>query len=165
MSKLLYNTQPLVVDPDLAVLLGLNEAHFLQQVHYWIETNRRADRNFREGFYWTFNSYPNWQKQFPFWSIDTIRRIIHTLEDINLLISGNFNQLKIDRTKWYRINYAALEELQAKTPDLYISGNGLCKLPSMQNAHMVNNAGFEGVLMDDSRMFAALKGAVLEKNG
>lgn len=35
MSRLLINEPPLIVLPNLAILIGLNEAIVLQQVHYW----------------------------------------------------------------------------------------------------------------------------------
>jgi hypothetical protein len=111
MSKLLFNTHPLVIDPDLAKLIGLNESIILQQIHYWIELNRKADKNLRDGFTWTYNSYEDWQKQFPFWSMRTIQRTITGLETKGLLITGNFNRMGFDRTKWYRIDYERLETL------------------------------------------------------
>lgn len=109
MDKLLLDEHPLLVMPKLAEKIGLNEAIILQQVHYWNETNKRSGNNLKDGHYWTFNSYEGWQKQFPFWSISTIKRTITNLEKQGLLIVSNYNKLKIDRTKWYRINYETLE--------------------------------------------------------
>lgn len=111
MGKLLFDTYPLIVDPNLAAITGLNEAIILQQLHYWLEINSRDKRNCRDGFYWTYNTYEKWQKQFPFWSVRTIRRIISNLEKQGLVVAGNYNRLKIDRTKWYRLNYEKLESL------------------------------------------------------
>ena len=42
MSKILFDEQPIVVSRELAKLIGLNEAIVLQQVHYWLEINRKA---------------------------------------------------------------------------------------------------------------------------
>ncbi len=33
---------------------------------------------------------------------------------MNILITGNFNKLKMDRTLWYTINYEELEKLNEK---------------------------------------------------
>lgn len=115
MSKLLLDKPPLLVIPDLAVLIGLHESIVLQQIHYWIELNREADKNFEAGFYWTYNSYHDWQKQFKFWNVVTIKRLIGKLETIGLIISDNFNRMKFDRTKWYRIDYERLESF-TKSP-------------------------------------------------
>lgn len=114
-SKLLINSQPLVLIPELAILIGLNEAIVLQQVHYWIQINRKTKQNYIDGHTWTYNSYTTWQGQFPFWPIITIKRTFTRLESKKLLISANYNKLKIDRTKWYRINYEKLDELAANS--------------------------------------------------
>ena len=109
-SRLLYDERPLVVIPELAVVVGLNNAIALQQVHYWVRINQRADKNFREGYYWTYNTYEAWREQFPFWSISTVKRIFMELEADGLIVTDTFNRLPIDRTKWYRINYDRLGE-------------------------------------------------------
>ena len=54
-----------------------------------------------DGKYWIYNTIEAWHKQFPFWSISTIKRIISNLEKEKLIITGNFNKISIDRTKWY----------------------------------------------------------------
>lgn len=95
--------------PDLASKIGLNEAIVLQQINYWIVQNEKKHNNFKDGYYWTFNSYERWKDQFPFWSVSTIKRIITNLEKQKLIVVGNFNRMKIDRTKWYRIDHKVLE--------------------------------------------------------
>lgn len=111
MSKLIIEEYPLLVLPSLACAIGLNEAIALQQIHYWL--NPRINKNYKEGYFWIYNSYEEWQKQFSFWSVRTIRRIIQSLESNGLLISNNFNLNNFDKTKWYTINYILLESLNA----------------------------------------------------
>lgn len=110
-SKLLLDEEPLLIMPQLAIKIGLNESIVLQQIHYWNQINKKSNTNLRDGYYWTFNSYEQWQIQFPFWSIMTIRRTITKLEKMNLIDVGNYNKLAVDRTKWYRINYKVLDNL------------------------------------------------------
>lgn len=107
MSKLLLDESPILVLPSLATKVGLNEAIFIQQLHYWL----KESNNIRDDYKWIYNTYEDWQEQFPFWSISTIRRIITKLEKANLIIIGNYNKMKIDNTKWYRINYPLLEDM------------------------------------------------------
>jgi len=121
--SLLIQSQPLVVLTELAVKIGLNEAIFLQQVHFWLEKST----NIKNGHKWVYNSYPEWRKQFPFWSVDTIKRTVHNLEKIGLLISDSFNKMTIDKTKWYRIDYAAVERI-SPTMGAKCTDDGL-KLP------------------------------------
>ena len=112
-GKLLIDDQPLQVLPSLAEAIGLNEALILQQIH-WLLLRSKKEFN---GKYWVFNTYEEWQeKHFRFFSISTIRRTINRLEELDLLISTTeFNQMKVDKTKWYTINYEALENLDFTT--------------------------------------------------
>lgn len=112
MSNLLYDEQPIVIDRTLSKLLGLNEAIVLQQIHYWLKINEKKKQNFYDGRYWTYNSAKEWQENdFEFWSLKTIQRTFSNLEDQGILIVGNYNPDRRDRTKWYSINYDKLDQL------------------------------------------------------
>lgn len=110
-SRLLYKRRPITINPDLAIAVGLKEAIVLQQVQYWCEYNEEHGRNRRDGHYWVYNSFPEWQKQFPWWCEKTVKTIFSKLEKNNLLISANYNRLSMDRTKWYRVNHEALDAI------------------------------------------------------
>lgn len=101
MKNLLLNEHPLVILPSLAKKIGLNEAIILQQLHYWLQKSKHE----YDGRRWIYNTYEKWQEQFPWWSTRTIQRIMSELEKQNIIIAGNYNKLKIDKTKWYSINY------------------------------------------------------------
>lgn len=105
MSRLLLDEQPLVILPKLAVVIGLNEAIVLQQLHYWVEKSK----NEKDGKYWVYNTLAEWREQFPFWSKNTIIRTFEKLEQDKLIETGVFNRNKSDRTKWYTINYKTLD--------------------------------------------------------
>ena len=62
MSNLLIDDYPILVLPKLATEIGLNEAIILQQIHYWLKNSSHYHDNRK----WIYNSYPEWQKQFPF---------------------------------------------------------------------------------------------------
>ena len=112
---ILNDKKPIVINRELAKLVGINESIILQQIHYWTQEINKAKGeksvNYQEGYYWTFNSYEEWQKQFPFWSVSTIKRTIKKLENRKLIVADNYNKMKVDRTKWYRIDYKNLDEL------------------------------------------------------
>ena len=108
MGNLLLDDRPLVIQPKLAELLGdLDEAVILQQIHYWLEKRL----NIKDGYSWVYNSMVEWNKQFPWLSLKTLKRKFKSLEDKGLLITGNYNKAKFDRTKWYRIDYDAFSNL------------------------------------------------------
>ena len=108
MSNLLLDDRPLVIQPKLIELLGdPTEAIILQQIHYWLVKNI----NYKDGYSWVYNSIKDWNKQFRWLSESTLKRKFKSLEDKGLLITGNYNKAKFDRTKWYRIDYYALDEM------------------------------------------------------
>lgn len=135
---LLLDESPLLVSPTLARLVGLEEAIFLQQIHYWIEIKKNSpDRyqdSFRDGYWWVFNSVADWQEQMPFLGCErTIKRLISNLVDNALIVKGQYNKSSFDRTCWYRINYNRLDQLvkesdrqRQNTPD------PSCKFDTMQ---------------------------------
>lgn len=113
MRAQLYDEPPLTVSPSLAAAVGLNEAIILQQVHYWTQINEQTNKNFADGRYWVFHTYAAWEKDFPFWCRSTIRNTINRLEESGLLLSGVYNKMSHDRTKWYAIDYDKLSQVIA----------------------------------------------------
>jgi uncharacterized phage protein (TIGR02220 family) len=110
MSTLLINEAPLMVVPSLAVRIGMNEAVVLQQIHYWLSISKHTI----EGKKWVYNTYEDWQRQFPFWSISTIRRTFYSLEKSGIVVSDNWNALQLDKTKWYTIDYEQLLKIEQR---------------------------------------------------
>nr|WP_309099977.1 replication protein [Fredinandcohnia onubensis] len=113
-GNLIINDKPLLIPPTLATLIGLKESIILQQLHYWLQRSK----NIREDRKWVYFTYDQLVEQFPFFSKSTIRRAISYLENNGFLCSKQFNKMKIDRTKWYSINYEALEELMGVETEL-----------------------------------------------
>src|SRR5690625_418421 len=107
MASLLIDDYPLLVLPSLAEEIGLNEAIVLQQIHFWLSKRK----NYIDNRFWVYNSYDGWAEQFPFWSKSTIIRILRRLEENGFIVTGNFNKIKIDNTKWYSINYEKVHAL------------------------------------------------------
>lgn len=122
MSALLFSENPLVVNVGLAKAIGLNEAIVIQQIHYWLGKSR----HFHDGYPWVYNSISGWKEQFPFWSDRTIRRALKELEEGGYILCGNYNRDRRDKTKWYTINYQALE----------VAGISEASNASGQNGHM-----------------------------
>ena len=107
-SQLLMNENPLLILPELASIIGLNESIVLQQIHYWLIINEKKNQNYEDKRYWMFNTYAELQKQFPFWNEKTIKRIVANLKKDGYLLIGNYNKYKYDRTNWYSIDYSKL---------------------------------------------------------
>ncbi|WP_110927006.1 hypothetical protein [Bacillus massiliglaciei] len=107
MKNLVNENKMVIVYPKLAAKLGLKEAIVLQTIHYWLERSS----HYIDGRTWVYNTYQGWHEQLPFLSAETIKRTIRGLEKNGYLISGNYNRLKLDKTKWYTIDYTKLSVL------------------------------------------------------
>ena len=131
MTSIFYNKEPIVLNPELACLVGLNESIILQQFHYWIEKNKATATNYFDGRYWTYSTIQEYtDRDFRFWSADTVRRTINKLINLGYLIKGNYNKMKMDKTSWYSINYHVIDELARKMQAKQSSP------PPMQNINM-----------------------------
>jgi hypothetical protein len=134
-SSLLLDEPPLIVLPSLAILFGLEAALIMQQLHYLIKINFKANRNIYDGRTWVYNSYSGWQSVFPFLSVKSIQRIFNTLQKEGIVLTGNYNKSAMDRMKWYTINY---EKLQS--PDFLKRGNACGQIVQMDEAKLSSSS-------------------------
>jgi hypothetical protein len=111
MSNLLINEPPLQVLPSLAAAIGLNEALLLQQLHYWL----RHAKVEHDGKMWIYKNLDKWKEQdFPFWSKNTIRRAVKSLNDKDLILVEKLAPNSFDRVNHYTINYPELMKIELK---------------------------------------------------
>ncbi len=94
-------------------LVSLEQAILLRRVHFWAEdknATKRGDGKFntyRDGHHWMYQSFEKWhQEEFPFWSINKIKKVVYALEDHGLLVTAQYGGG--DRRKWYRVDYERL---------------------------------------------------------
>lgn len=97
---------------EIATRYGILEAVILNNFYFWIKKNEANDKNFHDGYYWTYNSAKALHKLFPYASERKIRNAIKMLEDEGLIITGNYNQSAYDRTMWYALTENAISILQ-----------------------------------------------------
>lgn len=125
--SLLMPSRPIVINPDLAYSIGLNEAIALQQVNYWLkETTSGLER---DGVRWIYNTNEQWLEQFPFWSESTLKRTFTRLKNLGVLKVEQLNKSQRDMTNYYTINYESelLDEVKVTK-----SKSSKCTLPSGQ---------------------------------
>lgn len=104
---------------DLAIRYGADTAIFLHNLVFWVEKNRANGKHFHDGRYWTYNTMEAFAELYPLWSRDQIKRLIAKCRENGLLLVGEYNRDKRDRTKWY----SPSDEILA----LYGIGAGDCK--------------------------------------
>ncbi|RTO51290.1 transcriptional regulator [Enterobacter ludwigii] len=129
--SLLMPSRPIVINPDLAYSIGLNEAIALQQVNYWLkETTSGLER---DGVRWIYNTTEQWLEQFPFWSESTLKRTFTRLKQLGVLKVEQLNKSQRDMTNYYTINYESelLDEVKVTK-----SKSSKCTVPSGQNEPM-----------------------------
>jgi hypothetical protein len=80
---------------------GVNEAIMINNFKFWIIKNYANNKHYYEGRTWTYNSMNALSELFPFWSVRQIRYTLESLIKQDVLITGNFNEDKRDRTLWY----------------------------------------------------------------
>ena len=116
--QLLTNEKPLITLPQLSVAIGHEQAMIMQQLHYRLQQIKAQGHDEA----WYCQSLDSWHKQFPFWSSSKIKHIIRKLENEGLVHSTDkLNRFSVDRTKWYTIDYEALQQ----TLHAYIAQNAL----------------------------------------
>lgn len=136
------DTQPLVVDVEIAEKIGLNESIIIRQLHYWLTINEIKKNNLFDGKVWCYNSIKEWKEtNFPFWSAATIKRTFQSLEKLNLINKMKNPKNKWDRTIWYTIDYdkyaKLFDEESIKKPDQ----NDLVKLHQSIRSNCTNRLG------------------------
>lgn len=145
---LLFDEQPIVFDRTLAREIGDRHATVLQQVHYWIEVNRKNKNKevYKDGYYWTYRSIKKWhEEEFDYLSFSTVRRTFDDLIEDGYLITGEYNKFGADRTKWYRVNKDKISELYEKiTNEKHLSNmtnanaqNELMEMSKMSSSEML----------------------------
>ena len=90
-------------NPEYAEKYGLVEAILLHNIIHWITVNKTNKINFHDNKTWTFNSLNAYDIQYVYLSIKQIRRALDSLKEQNIIITGNYNKLKFDKTSWYAL--------------------------------------------------------------
>jgi DNA-binding PadR family transcriptional regulator len=109
-SKLVIEEPPIMVLPNLAAKIGLNEAIVLQQL-YWLLRNPQNGKRIAN-HQWIFNTVEQWVvSYFPFWSPKTVIRTFQRLEELQLVECCQ-PEGRVSRRKYYRINTSGLKNVR-----------------------------------------------------
>ncbi len=151
--SMLFNFRPLVINPELAMRIGLNEAIVLQQVNYWI--NDKEQGVIHAGRRWVFNSYESWVKQFPFWSADTVKRAFTSLVKQGCLDVEQLNKSQHDRTNYYTINHDC--ELLNDAEQVPSSNGASCPDRQVQDAPMDEGKNASSLMVTTTKTTTEIK--------
>jgi hypothetical protein len=90
-------------DVEVAKKYGVNAAIILSNIAFWVVKNEANGEHFHDGYYWTYNSVSAYSEMFPYLTEKQIRTALETLRAENIIIAGNYNSDKRDRTLWYAL--------------------------------------------------------------
>lgn len=86
-----------------ATKYGIESAILLANIRFWLTKNKANKTHIHDGYYWTYNSAVAFVELFPYMTKQSIARYLKKLCDLGVLKSGNYNEIKYDRTLWYTI--------------------------------------------------------------
>ena len=111
-------------DVEIAEKYGIVPAIILNHLQFWILKNKANNVNFYDGYYWTYNSIKAFKELFPYVSEKQIITALSKLENEGLIITGNYNKIAYDRTKWYALTEKGFSILQNRETHLPEMSNG-----------------------------------------
>ena len=129
---------------------GVNAAVLFQNLSFWIEKNKANDRNFIDGYYWTYSSIKAFQELFPYLTARAISTALQKLEDGGLIITGNHNKSAYDRTKWYAVTEKGFSILQNREMEKQEVQNG-----SPENAEPIPDRNTDNVQIEYTDIISA----------
>lgn len=130
-ASLVFDDWPILVLPQLAAKIGLNEAILFQKLHYWLGRSTKA----RDGVKYVYKTTKEWAEEFPFWSEATIKRIGARLRELGLVVVVKESDTSWNRTNWYTIDYTVLNRIGS------ISDGALVQIDPMHALNLTESNG------------------------
>ena len=110
-----HNEYPLIASPELAKVLGITAATFLQKLYFLIsETRKRKMKKnltTHKGRKWWFHTFEEWQHTLGMFSVSTIKRAVAKLKALGLIQVAKLSEIKSDRVNYYTIDYKKLKTM------------------------------------------------------
>ncbi len=136
-------------DTEIIDRVGNNAAMLYEYIEYWCSQSEEV----HDGRRWIFHTLISFKEHFPYLSQSTIRRSLKKLEEEGLIVTGNYNKIPFDKTKWYAIASEQIEAVKVNKSKCSKRTNR-----SVQNEHI------EAVKMNTSDVFKMNKSDVFKMN-
>lgn len=135
MTKRRMITQPVYANAyyDQSVAIEFHEmdiAVILANIEYWVTVNELHEKDWdnpvhlHDGKWWTFGSVEYYSKYFPHLTYKQVKVRLQKLEDAGYIVSGNYNKISLDRTKWYTLSDEYRQIRQAEMDAVNSEKNG-----------------------------------------
>lgn len=115
-------------DIEDAMKYGVEKAIVLSNIRFWLNNNKNKDLSTvkHDGYYWMYNTAKDMSNVLPYFTQSKVQRLLKQLEDDGVLIVGNYNKVKYDRTKWYTLSEFTYDEnCITQTPELNIGNESI----------------------------------------
>lgn len=90
---------------SIASKYGVDVAVLVNGIYCWLAKNASDGNHYHDGRYWAYASYSSIVKWFsPLWSLDQVKRLVSKCRESGILLIGNYNDDKVDRTNWYSLS-------------------------------------------------------------
>lgn len=132
---------------DLAKGMGIEEAIIIEQLYWWIHKNEceEDETMTKEGRVWCRSSAKGFSKYIPYMSAQKIRRVLRTLEVLDVIKVGNFNKVATNQTLWYTFTDEFKKVLEGLGYDFSKMKNGMFK-----NEQSINNLKDKNINIEDN---------------
>lgn len=111
--SLIYDEPPIAIPPTLARVFKYNGAALLQQIHYFVELNKKkpksAKKYFRDDRWWMYATYDE-LSHYTHLDVSTLKRYVKRFVELEIIVIGRFNQAGYDRTNWYTVDKGKLND-------------------------------------------------------
>lgn len=130
-------------NPRIAIDFSVNVSIFVQKLAEWTFNNLANKTNLHDGHCWSFNTLEAYEEHFPWWSKRQLETLINNAVKDGLVIKGNYNKHKYDRTCWYAMTPKALSYYPELYQDKYLllmasSISPKCEMYDLNKSHDEN---------------------------
>lgn len=94
-----HHTFPLAI----AIKYSVHMALWIQHLGHWTEKHLSLNRNIYDGLCWNYDTIESLGEIFPYMTKSQRETIINNSIKEGLVVKGNYNQTKYDRTVWYAL--------------------------------------------------------------
>lgn len=96
-----------------AVNHGVDKAVILSNLRFWLSLNKdkKSKPHCHDGYYWVYNSAKELATLFPYFTQSKVQRLLKQLEKDKVILVGNYNKVKYDRTRWYSLPEYSIDNI------------------------------------------------------
>jgi len=154
-DEIVQDTRQHAFPVGIAIKYSMQIAVWIQNLAFWTENNLSLNKNIHDGLCWSYATLESLGDTFPYMSKSQRETMINNSINEGLVIKGNYNQTKYDRTVWYALTPKAyayfphfLEEKYMKRLHSSISEKSEMDFPKFRNLFPKNRTPIPDTIPD-----------------